>query len=130
MKKFAAHYLLIPEIGYIKHFVIEVDSNGMCCTISPLNVEIENVEWYPGVIALVDHSLLINKEIKGSTSKKEVDPLISFNLDLFTCDKIDNYEILNNALKEAGKLYIPYLLYPFDFNLMQPVAETLHRQLL
>ena len=68
MKRFASHYLYAPDTGFLKQQV----------------VEIESVEWLPGVIELT--------QVK---------------------DK-----------------FCAYLLFPFDFTMMQPVAETRRRQLL
>ena len=108
MKRFAAHYLFVPGSGFLKQYAIEIEG-GYICHIFPCSEEIESVEWFPGVILL--------------TPQEESDINTLFN---FT-----------NIEKQS--IYIPkvtidmkwraYLLYPFNFVTMQPVAETLHRQL-
>ncbi|MBC8594486.1 hypothetical protein H8744_14825 [Oscillospiraceae bacterium N12] len=82
MKRFASHYLYIPEKGYLKQFVIEMEEEFVA-KFFPLTEEIESVEWMPGVIELIPD--------RGS--------------------------------------FRAYLLYPFDFTSMQPVAETQRKQL-
>lgn len=92
----------------LKQYAIEIEG-GYICHIFPFSEEIESVEWFPGVILL--------------TPQEESDINTLFN---FT-----------NIEKQS--IYIPkvtidmkwraYLLYPFNFVTMQPVAETLHRQL-
>ena len=54
MKRFASHYLLIPDIGFIKQQVVEINDEGIVQNIFPLTEEIESVEWMPGVIVLSD----------------------------------------------------------------------------
>lgn len=82
MKRYASHYLFLPEVGFLKQQVIELEG-GFVSRIFPLVEEIESVEWMPGVIVLCSEN-----------------------------DKL-----------------VPYLLYPFDFTSMQPVAETRRRLL-
>ena len=50
MKRFASHYLLIPDIGFIKQQVVEINDEGIVQNIFPLTEEIESVEWMPGEI--------------------------------------------------------------------------------
>ncbi|MEG0887554.1 MULTISPECIES: hypothetical protein [Bacteroides] len=84
MKRFASHYLFVPDMGFLKQYVVELDE-GRVVRYFPLTEEIESVEWMPGVIVL-------------STEKAE-------------------------------KYFSAFLLFPFDFTTMQPVAETQRRQL-
>ncbi len=51
MKRFASHYLFLPGYGYLRQYAVEVD-DGCAVRIFPLEGEAENVEWFPGVIAL------------------------------------------------------------------------------
>ena len=83
MKRYASHYLFLPERGYLKQHAIEVEA-GRVVRIFPLSEEIEDTEWLPGVIVL--H-------------------------------------------RESDASLTPFLLYPFDFTTMQPVAGTQRRQL-
>ena len=104
----ASLFHVVPGSGFLKQYAIEIEG-GYICHIFPFSEEIESVEWFPGVILL--------------TPQEESDINTLFN---FT-----------NIEKQS--IYIPkvtidmkwraYLLYPFNFVTMQPVAETLHRQL-
>lgn len=82
MKRFASHYLYLPNKGFMKQYVIEME-RGYVVNFYPLTEEIESVEWMPGVIELAP---------------------------------------------QEDKLYA-FILYPFDFKTMQPVAGTQRRQL-
>lgn len=82
MKRFASHYLYLPNKGFMKQYVIEMEG-GYVVNFYPLTEEIESVEWMPGVIELAP---------------------------------------------QEDKLYA-FILYPFDFKTMQPVAGTQRRQL-
>lgn len=52
MKRFASHYLYVPDTGFLKQHVIEVEEEYVV-NFFPLTEEIESVEWMPGVIELV-----------------------------------------------------------------------------
>lgn len=52
MKRFASHYLYVPDTGFLKQHVIEVKEEYVV-NFFPLTEEIESVEWMPGVIELV-----------------------------------------------------------------------------
>lgn len=51
MKRYAAHYVYLPDKGYLKQHVVEVEQ-GVVVKVFPLEGEMENVEWFPGVIIL------------------------------------------------------------------------------
>ena len=51
MKRFASHYLYVPDTGFLKQYVIEVEEEYVV-NFFPLTEEIESVEWMPGVIEL------------------------------------------------------------------------------
>lgn len=82
MKRFASHYLYVPNTGFLKQHVIEMEEEYVV-RFFPLTEEIESVEWVPGVIELAPQD---NKRCA-------------------------------------------FILYPFDFKTMQPVAGTQRRQL-
>ena len=42
MKRFAAHYLLLPEVGFIRQQVVEIADDGRVRYIFPLTEEIES----------------------------------------------------------------------------------------
>lgn len=51
MKRYASHFLFLPEQGYLKQYMVEVE-NGLVVNMFPLTEEVENVEWLPGAIFL------------------------------------------------------------------------------
>lgn len=101
MKRFASHYVWSGNAGFQKHQAIEMKGEEVY-RIFPLTEETESVEWFPGVIVLTTEKGLELEAIKQILYKRE-----------------------NNT---SHPLYA-YLLYPFDFILMQLVCETRHRQL-
>ena len=106
--KEAAHYLFVPGSGFLKQYAIEIEG-GYICHIFPFSEEIESVEWFPGVILL--------------TPQEESDINTLFNFTNIEKQSIYIPKVTINMKWRA------YLLYPFNFVTMQPVAETLHRQL-
>ncbi|WP_300813464.1 hypothetical protein [uncultured Bacteroides sp.] len=50
-RRYAAHYLRLPDSHFLRQHVVEVE-NGCVVRMFPLNEEIEDVEWLPGLIAL------------------------------------------------------------------------------
>ena len=124
MKRFAAHYLLLPEVGFIRQQVVEIADDGRVCHIFPLTEEIESVEWMPGLIALFPGS-----EIQNTGMIEKNIPVFQINL-----PSVSNQssQCFNEYLQEAekkGEALFPYLFYPFDFTSMQPVDGTRHRLL-
>lgn len=124
MKRFAAHYLFLPSIGFIKQYVVEIIEGGSVQHIFPLTEEIESIEWMPGVIAL-----LSTNEIKNIG-------MIFTNISMFKSNlpNVSNQssqcflKAFEESLHKSKTLY-PCLFYPFDFISMQPVAETRHKLL-
>lgn len=51
MKRFASHYLYVPDTGFLKQQVVEMKGKYVV-RFFPLTEEIESVEWLPGVIEL------------------------------------------------------------------------------
>lgn len=122
MKRYASHLLLLPEYGYLRKQVVELDK-GCAIRIFPLTEEIESVEWLPGVIVLLSEANQ-NKEtssydaIFGSMSdmpKPYIGPT-------------EVLEIVHDG-KFQAQFYV-YLFFPFDFTALKPVDETRRRQLL
>ena len=124
MKRFASHYLLIPDVGFIKQQVVEVNAEGIVQGIFPLTEEIESVEWMPGVIALLsaDQYATLGTDYTDLTVScfKPGDP---HDLCL---NSLNEYL---NVRKRRGEALFPCLFYPFDFTSMQPVDGTRHRLL-
>lgn len=102
MKRYAAHYLYLPGYGFLKQFVVEVHADHIC-SLFPFSAEIEDTEWWPGVIALVrsaeeaEHLSFKTKEMIGKVPAE-----------------------LSDSLAQL----LPVLFYPFDFISMSSVSET------
>lgn len=134
MKRFAAHYLFLPEVGFVKQQVVEVTTEGVVHNIYSLTEEIESVEWFPGVIALISETDNENIKINGMNLK--IFPLIKKNIErLFENHPIvleQSSHLFQKAIieyKEREIKIFPLLLYPFDFTSMQPAVGTQHRLL-
>lgn len=111
-KRFSAHYVYSPSVGYLKQAVVEVDECGCAVALSLLLEEVEGVEWLPGVIILVADQ----DSVSDFSQQQLVADLTLFNTYIQTCQSV-------------GLPLRPYLLYPFDFTSMQPVAGTRHKLL-
>ena len=116
MKRYASHYLLLPSVGVVKQYVIELLPDGSICRTFPLLEEIESAEWLPGIIVL-----LTAGEAEFLLSQKELFNVSSVSDDCFS-------DALQAMICNGTHLF-PYWFYPFDFISMQPVAETRHRLL-
>lgn len=55
-RRYASHYLFIPEKGFLKQHIIEIGEDGYFVRSFPLTEEIENVSWLPGIILLEETS--------------------------------------------------------------------------
>lgn len=127
MKRFASHYLLLPDIGFVKQLVVEVNDQGIVEDLFPLTEEIESVEWMPGVIALLPVEQI--EEIKNTGMMVKNIPVFQFNLPI-VCFQSSN--CLKAKIEEIAERRIdlfPCLLYPFDFTSMQLVDGTQHKLL-
>lgn len=113
MKRYAAHFIFIPGCGYFKQCMVEVEQDNVM-SVFPLTEEIEGVEWFPGVIALLDKRNAVVEW--NNVFPKQADILREFPL------SFGKGRFLQGL--------VPYLFYPFNFTSMQPVAGTRHRQLL
>ena len=78
MKRFASHYLFMPDVGFIKQQVVEITDEGVVRDTFPLTEEIESVEWMPGVIVLLPADQL--EEIKNTGMIFKNIPVFSSNL--------------------------------------------------
>lgn len=127
MKRFAAHYLLLPAVGFFKQYAVEITDEGVACDVFPLTEEVESVEWMPGVIILLTKDQLDDIKNIGKIDLKHWD--VFFNLSNVSNQSSQCLKITFNELKKREEGLFPYLLYPFDFTSMQPVAGTQHRLL-
>ena len=127
MKRFASHYLFMPDVGFIKQQVVEITDEGVVRDTFPLTEEIESVEWMPGVIVLLSESQVEKINNTGMILKN----IRVFQINLPSVSN-QSSQCFNEYLQEAekkGEALFPYLFYPFDFTSMQPVDGTRHRLL-
>ena len=124
MKRFAAHYLLLPDVGFIRQQVVEIADEGYVRDVFPLTEEMESVEWMPGLIAL----LPVN-EIKNTEMFSKNISVFQFNFPIVSDQTSQCFKEALTASAKRGEVLFPYLFYPFDFTSMQPVAGTRHRLL-
>lgn len=107
MIRYAAHYVYLPDYGFLKQHVVEM-LDGHVTALFSLTSEVENTEWQPGVIVL-------------TASEHEVDA------SLFRVKRL--LEEVPSDVKDKLSQWIPVLLFPFDFTGMKPVAGTQRRRL-
>ena len=127
MKRFASHYLFMPDVGFIKQQVVEITDEGVVRDTFPLTEEIESVEWMPGVIVLLPADQL--EEIKNTGMTLKNIPVFQINPSNSLNQSSRCFEESLKELKEKGEVLFPVLFYPFDFISMQPVDGTRHRLL-
>lgn len=113
IKRFASHFIFLPGYGYLKQYVVGVEE-GRVVSVFPLTEEIEGVEWFPGVIVLLNNEEDISEGYSGIFQKS------SEVLEEFP-------EVFCQETFPSG--ISAYLFYPFDFTTMQPVGGTQHRPL-
>lgn len=113
IKRFASHFIFLPGYGYLKQYVVGVEE-GRVVSVFPLTEEIEGVEWFPGVIALLNDEEDISEGYSGIFQKSSE---VLEELPEFFCQ-----ETFPSGISA-------YLFYPFDFTTMQPVGGTRHRPL-
>ena len=106
MKRFASHYLLIPDVGFVKQQVVEISDEGVAQNIFPLTEEIKNT----GMVA---------KNI----------PVFQQNLPVLIAASSCTLNDFLDTSRKNGEVLFPYLFYPFDFTSMRPVDGTRHRLL-
>ncbi|KAA6322851.1 hypothetical protein EZS27_027652 [termite gut metagenome] len=111
IKRYASHYLLLPEYGFLKQCAVEMKGREVL-RIFLLPEEKENVEWYPGIILL---------------SEKEEDRdgiILLFRVQYNLINEIPGAFQTNSCVER-----IAYLLYPFDFDRMTIIRTTRIRKL-
>ena len=124
MKRFASHYLFMPDVGFIKQQVVEITDEGVVRDTFPLTEEIESVEW---MIVLLSESQM--EEIKNTGMILKNIPVFQINPSNILNQSSRCFEESLKELKEKGEVLFPVLFYPFDFISMQPVDGTRHRLL-
>ena len=127
MKRFASHYLFMPDVGFIKQQVVEITDEGVVRDTFPLTEEIESVEWMPGVIVLLPADQL--EEIKNTGMVAKNIPVFQQNLPVLIAASSCTLNDFLDTSRKNGEVLFPYLFYPFDFTSMRPVDGTRHRLL-
>lgn len=113
MKRYASHYVLSPDMEWIRLHVVEVDGGEI--KLYPVSEELHSIEWLPGVILLLPKN--------GNAIRQE-----SYLQDIFILAKHSSLQ--ETFLTIRSEEWEIFYLSPFDFTLMQPVSETRRRQLL
>ena len=52
MKRFASHYIYLPNQGFLKQYVIEI-CEGHITSLFRLTEEAENIQWMPGGVIVL-----------------------------------------------------------------------------
>lgn len=112
-RRFASHFILLPGQGYLKQYIVEV-SDSYATSLFSLTEEMEDVEWFPGVIALLPEQVITFGEYTDIFLKSY--PVL-----------LELPQDFSRELASAG--LIASLFFPFDFTSMQPAAGTRHRLL-
>jgi hypothetical protein len=107
--RYASHYLLFPEYGFFKQYVIEVKEEYIV-RVFPLLEESEAIEWQPGVILFI-------KEEEDKPLRERINQIFQHQYDLLK--EMPDTFLLNGVSKQRI-----YSLYPFDFKKMMPTDET------
>lgn len=113
MKRYASHYVLSPDMEWIRLPVVEIDGEEI--KLYPVSEELHSIEWLPGVILLLSK----NRNRIGEEPYQQ---------DIFISAK--HSPLQEMFLSVHSEEFEIFYLSPFDFTLMQPVSETRSRQLL
>lgn len=133
MKRYASHFLFLSGYGYLKQYVIETEE-GCVVRMFPLTEEIENVEWLPGAIILLNEEELKeldNKftDISPQKNSSKIPEELLMNSDRILVKFRKNLlVILPPSIDGALRLY-PAYFSKFDITTLLPVAGTPHKLL-
>ena len=108
MKRFASHYLFMPDVGFIKQQVVEITDEGVVRDTFPLTEEIESVEWMPGVIVLLPADQL--EEIKNTGMILKNIPVFQINPSNILNQSSRCFEESLKELKEKGEVSLFYFI--------------------
>jgi len=110
MKRFSSNYLFIPQVGFVKQCVAEMDDRGIVIRLFPLINESASTSWLPGLLVLSEENDTLSPiEMIQTTLKKT---LTFDQLPSTLIDDISSFQ------------FILYQLYPFDLERMFPREET------
>lgn len=110
MKRVAAHALYLPDVGYLRRMVVELDQ-GIALRLYPLQDELEDTLWLPGLLILPSHP---------------DEPLHYAAPDSFPTSAdgaVQSEELMQRAIGRR----VAYCA-SFDFSRWRPADETLHIQ--
>lgn len=133
MKRYASHFLFLPQYGYFKQCAVETEA-GVVKRIFPLTEELENVEWLPGAIVLLTRHELkdIYENTASENAKKDYSKIQSefyYNSTKILV-KFDQNLLMNfSTALDGGLELFPVYFSNFDITTMLPVAGTRHRLL-
>lgn len=124
MKRYAAHYLLLPGHGFLRQVAVSVEEG--VARLFRWDREVENVEWLPGVLLCSSQDVSIDmfrSMCRDARSVSSSLPEASFFGDSHSSEN------------EGVVLSLPssvclYHFYPFDFTTMIPVDGTRRRRLM
>ena len=122
MKRFASHYLLIPDVGFVKQQIVEISDEGVAQNIFPLTEEVESVV----IVLLPVHQM---EKIKNTGMVAKTIPVFQQNLPVLIAASSCTLNDFLDTSRKNGEALFPYLFYPFDFTSMRPVDGTRHRLL-
>jgi hypothetical protein len=116
MKRFASHYLFLPEHGWMKQMVVEIENDNVS-RIFPLSEESERVQWMPGVSVLLSDTDVTKDFDREAMLADKIRPLLAET-------KIVDYiaSDMNEVIMQ--KKWVVFRLFPFDFIDMQPYSAT------
>lgn len=133
MKRYASHFLFLSEYGYYKQYVIETEE-GCVVRMFPLTEEIENVEWLPGAIILLNEEELKELDNKSTDispqnkSSKIPEELLMNSERIIVKFRKNSLAILPYSIGGALRLFAVYFS-KFDISTLLPVAGTPHKLL-
>ena len=110
MKRFASHYLFLPEHGWMKQMVVEIENDNVS-RIFPLSEESERVQWMPGVSVLLSDADVTKDFNREAMLADKITPLLAET-------KIVDYiaSDMNEVIMQ--KKWVVFRLFPFDFTEM------------
>lgn len=117
MKRFASHYLYLPSCGFLKQYVVEFGMNDYIAALYPLKEEVESTSWVSGVIILLPQVFLDEKVENEKSTGWLKDIFDSNNMLNELPDEYNKRSLISSKL-------LPFRLYPFDYERMQPKENT------
>lgn len=117
MKRFASHYLFLPEYGFLKQYIVDIDNAGVITCIAPLVHEQEAVSWLPGLISFIPKGIIEDEIPLFITHSIRKSPILLEHIPLSSL-------LLEDYLNGKATIWA----YPFSFADMQPFVHTKYRK--